>query len=178
MAHRKKHKAESETNGPTFPNDWLEYAIPPDAPPPSGNLVVPFSADPDRASLAALLAGKYWPSVTWPYLREKYSGCSEEVPIYMTSAGLRYFLPALIRMCLRYPIEVDCMPSAFLSCFSRDDSERAAVIAELTEDQMRMTGDFFRSRFIDEDFYRGDLNSALRALHQPEVRDEPTYPTE
>ena len=178
MGHRKKHKAESETNVRTFPNDWLEYAFPPDALPPSGNLVMPFSADPDRASLAALLAGKFWPSVTWPYLREKYTGTSDEVPIYMTSTGLRFFLPALIRMCLRFPNEVDCMPSAMLSCFSRDNAKRAEIIANLTEDQMRMTGDFFRSHFSTDDFYRNELNNALRALNQPEVHFKPPYQIE
>lgn len=178
MSRRGKKGSDATVEEQSFPNDWLEYAFPPDAPPPSGNLVVPFSADPDRASLAALLAGKYWSSVTWPYLSEKYSGCSDEVPIYMTSAGLRYFLPALIRMCLRYPGEVDCMPSAMLSCFSRDDTKRAEVIAGMTDDQKRMTGDFFRSHFVSQDFYRDELNNALRALNQPEIRDEPVYPAE
>ncbi|HVH46379.1 MAG TPA: DUF6714 family protein [Labilithrix sp.] len=101
----------------------IEAAFPLDAPPTASEMQNDHC--PECAEVSALFAGRRWDDIRVVDLVGNPSVS------FLTGAGFRYYLPALMLRCIEAPVEVDCVPLSVLGRLSPPGGKPNAKLAEL-----------------------------------------------
>jgi len=80
---------------------------------------------PECQGTAALFASKHWDDVTASDLAHN------PALTLLTEAGVRYYLPALMVLCVEAPGALDCVPSGVVGLLSPPNGKPSARLAEM-----------------------------------------------
>jgi len=157
------------TGGCAHMNEKLDLrsAFPVEPRPADSHLVVAFQGDADRGALYSALSGKIWTSITYEYLRHKYSAPLSESFACLTGEGKAYFLPAYIRICESKPREADDVPHAILFYVCERNVRAQRFISLLTNRQRSILMTFLETHFASSTTHASQLETVRSILTTP-----------